>query len=312
MSDKAKYLFGPVPSRRLGLSLGVDIVPLKTCTQNCLYCQLGIDGIVTLERKPFVPIDDVVEELKAKIESPLAADYITVSGSGEPTLNSQMGVLIDKIKQITDIPVAVITNGTLLGDPAVRADCSKADVVLPSLDAGDAETFNKINRPHKDINFDGFVEGLCAFRAEYAGQIWLEVFFCEGVNTGPGQIERISELVQRIGADKVHLNTVVRPPADGAAVCVTPEKLASIAAQLGPNAEVVADFRSETAAAETTLYPAGEQILAVLARRPCTLDDMCQSMGLARGEVVKNLAFLERNGLVTSQRTEGRLFYKLK
>jgi len=135
MSDKAKYLFGPVPSRRLGLSLGVDIVPLKTCTQNCLYCQLGIDGIVTLGRKPFVPIDDVVAELQAKIESPLAADYITISGSGEPTLNSQMGLLIDKVRQITDIPVAVITNGTLLGVPAVRADCSKADVVLPSLDA---------------------------------------------------------------------------------------------------------------------------------------------------------------------------------
>ncbi len=312
MGGESKYLFGPVPSRRLGLSLGVDIVPLKTCTQNCIYCQLGIEGVVTLGRKPFVPIDDVIEELKTKIESPLTADYITISGSGEPTLNSQMGVLIDKVREITDIPVAVITNGTLLGDPAVRADCSKADLVLPSLDAGDAETFNKINFPHKDINFDEFVEALCVFRAEYAGQIWLEVFFCEGVNTGTEQIERISEIVQRIGADKVHLNTVVRPPANGAAICVSAEKLASIAAQLGPNAEVVADFRSETAVSETTLYPASEQILAVLARRPCTLDDMCQSMGLARTEIVKNLAFLEKNGLVISQRTEGQLFYKLK
>jgi len=312
MGGESKYLFGPVPSRRLGLSLGVDIVPLKTCTQNCLYCQLGIDGIVTFGRKPFVPIDDVIEELKAKIEAGLAADYITISGSGEPTLNSQMGVLIDRIKQITDIPVAVITNGTLLGIPAVRADCSKADVVLPSLDAGDAETFNKINRPHKDIDFDEFVEGLCLFRKEYAGQIWLEVFFCDGVNSSPEQIERISEIVQRIGADKVHLNTVARPPADGTAVCVSAEKLASIADRLGPNVEVVADFRSETAAAEAIGPPASEQILAVLARRPCTLDDMCQSMGLARAEVVKNLASLEKNGLVVSQRTEGQLFYSLK
>jgi wyosine [tRNA(Phe)-imidazoG37] synthetase (radical SAM superfamily) len=223
-----------------------------------------------------------------------------------------MGLLIDKIKQITNIPVAVITNGTLFSDPEVRADCSKADVVLPSLDAGDEETFNKINFPHKDVDFDGFVAGLCAFRAEYAGQIWLEVFFCEGVNTAPDQVERISKIVQRIGADKVHLNTVVRPPANGAAICVTPEKLASIAAQLGPNAKVIADFRSEMAAAKTIAFPDSEDLLAVLARRPCSLDDICQSMGLARDEVEKNLAFLEKTGLVISQRTKGQLFYSLK
>ncbi len=312
MSDKSKYLFGPVASRRLGLSLGVDIVPLKSCTQNCLYCQLGIDGIVTLERKPFVPIDDVIEELKAKIADGLQADYITLSGSGEPTLNSQLGTLIDKVKQITDIPVAVITNGTLLADPAVRADCRKADVVLPSIDAGDRATFEKINRPHKDIDFDAFVEGLCVFRAEFSGQIWLEVFFCEGVNTDPEQVEQICEIVQRIGADKVHLNTVARPPADGSAVAVTPEKLASLATRLGPNAEVVADFRPEMAAGQTGQRTGSDQILAMLGRRPCRLDDICQSLGLNRAEVVKILAFLEKDGLVVLQRTDGRQFYKLK
>jgi len=312
MSNKSKYLFGPVASRRLGLSLGVDIVPLKSCTQNCIYCQLGIDGIVTLQRKPFVPIDDVIEELKAKIEAGLEADYITLSGSGEPTLNSQLGTLIDKIRQITKIPVAVITNGTLLADPAVRADCCKADVVLPSIDAGDRATFEKINRPHKDIDFDAFVEGLCVFRAEFSGQIWLEVFFCEGINTQAQQIEKICEVVRRIGADKVHLNTVARPPADGSAVAVGPEKLSSIAAQLGPNAEVVADFRPEMAAGQTGQRTGSDQILAMLARRPCRLDDICQSLGLNRAEVVKILAFLEKDGLVVLQRTEGRQYYKLK
>jgi wyosine [tRNA(Phe)-imidazoG37] synthetase (radical SAM superfamily) len=311
MSGQAKYLFGPVASRRLGLSLGVDIVELKSCSQNCLYCQLGIDGVAMLERKPFVPIDDVIEELKAKIQVGLEADYITISGSGEPTLNSQLGLLIDKIKQVTDIPVAVITNATLLGDAAVRADCSKADVVLPSLDAGDAKTFDKINRPHKDINFDAFVKGLCLFRAEYTGQMWLEVFFCEGVNSQTEQVERIYEIIQRIKPDKIHLNTVARPPADGAAFSVHPKRLALIAVQLGPNAEVVADFSTEMAA--KAIHQAdSDQILAMLARRPCSLDDICQSMGLNRAEVVKNIAFLEKNGLVVSQRTADQLDYKVK
>ncbi|HIJ71523.1 MAG TPA: radical SAM protein [Planctomycetes bacterium] len=310
MAGKGKYLFGPVPSRRLGLSLGVDITPLKTCTQNCIYCQLGVTGVQTVERKPYVPIEAVISELKEKVTAGLRADYITLSGSGEPTLNSEMGRLIDVIKEITTIPVAVLTNGTLLTDPAVRADCAKADVVLPSLDAGDEETFRKINCPHKDINFPAFVEGLCKFRAQYTGQIWLEVFFCEGINTSDEQIEKMRVLIERIRPDKVQLNTAVRPVADKSVICVGPARLRAIAERLGPNARVVADFSKLDRA--PNVKATTEDVLQMLRRRPCSLNDVCNGLGVHLNEALKYLAHLEATGLIESQPAGGTVFFKAK
>jgi len=310
MAGKGKYLFGPVPSRRLGLSLGVDITPLKTCTQNCIYCQLGVTGVQTVERKPYVPIEAVISELKEKVTAGLRADYITLSGSGEPTLNSEMGRLIDVIKEITTIPVAVLTNGTLLTDPAVRADCAKADVVLPSLDAGDEETFRKINCPHKDINFSAFVEGLCKFRAQYTGQIWLEVFFCEGINTNDEQIEKMRVLIERIRPDKVQLNTAVRPVADKSVICVGPARLRAIAERLGPNVRVVADFSKLDRA--PNVKATTEDVLQMLRRRPCSLNDVCNGLGIHLNEALKYLAHLEATGLIESQPAGGTVFFKAK
>jgi len=310
MAGKGKYLFGPVPSRRLGLSLGVDITPLKTCTQNCIYCQLGVTGVQTVERKPYVPIEAVLSELKDKVTAGLRADYITLSGSGEPTLNSEMGRLIDGIKEITTIPVAVLTNGTLLTDPAVRADCAKADVVLPSLDAGDEETFRKINCPHKDINFSAFVEGLCKFRAQYTGQIWLEVFFCEGINTNDEQIEKMRVLIERIRPDKVQLNTAVRPVADKSVICVGPARLRAIAERLGPNVRVVADFSKLDRA--PNVKATTEDVLQMLRRRPCSLNDVCNGLGIHLNEALKYLAHLEATGLIESQPAGGTVFFKAK
>ncbi|MHC4423584.1 MAG: radical SAM protein, partial [Planctomycetota bacterium] len=191
MAEEKKYVFGPVPSRRLGRSLGVDIVPFKVCTLDCVYCQLGSTINKTIERKEYIPIEPVLAELKDRLDGGLQADFITVSGSGEPTLNSRLGELIDGIKKITDIPVAILTNGTLLYRGDVRADCAKADVVVPSLDAGDEETFRKINHPCSDISIEKLVSGLCAFRKEFAGQIWLEVFLAEDLNTNAEQITKL-------------------------------------------------------------------------------------------------------------------------
>ena len=211
---KRKYLFGPVASRRLGRSLGVDIVPLKVCSQNCIYCQLGINADTTIDRREYVDIDEVLAELKSAVDDGLQADYITLTGSGEPTLNSRLGDIIDGIRKITEVPVAILTNANLFSDPQVRAACAKADVVSPSLDAGDAESFKKMNRPHESINFNTFVEGLCVFRQEYAGQIWLEVFFCQGVNTSDEQVEKMRAIIERIAPDRIQLNTSVRPTVD--------------------------------------------------------------------------------------------------
>jgi wyosine [tRNA(Phe)-imidazoG37] synthetase (radical SAM superfamily) len=183
VTEEKKYLYGPVPSRRLGRSLGVDIVPFKVCPLDCIYCQLGRTVDKTVERKEYVSIEPVLAELKDRLAEDLQADFITISGSGEPTLNSGLGRLIEGIKKITDIPVAVLTNGALFTDKSVRADCLQADVVLPSLDAGDEVAFRKINRQHPDINIEKLITGLCEFRNEFSGRIWLEVFFVEGLNT---------------------------------------------------------------------------------------------------------------------------------
>lgn len=308
-TKKYRYLFGPVPSRRLGHSLGVDIIPLKTCTQNCIYCQLGKDAPQTLQRKDYVSINAVLNELEKKINEGLEADFITISGSGEPTLHSQLGELIDGIRKLTPIPVAVITNGTLLSDPAVRRDCRKADVVLPSLDAGDSKTFKKMNHPHPNLNFERFAEGLVRFRAEYAGQLWLEVFFCEGVNTDEASIRNIAEKIRRINPDKVQINTSVRPIVHAEAARVSEPRLYEIAACLGKSVEVITDFSKHTT---TAGRPADlEVILETLQRRPCTLDDLCAGLGLSKEQLAGALVKLEALSKIASETIDQKIYYKV-
>ena len=304
-----KYLFGPVPSRRLGRSLGVDIVPLKVCSQNCIYCQLGVNADTVLERAEYININEVLSELKSAVEKGLDADYITLTGSGEPTLNSRIGDLIDGIRRLTNIPVAILTNGTLFNDPKVRSDCAKADVVMPSLDAGDEETFKKMNRPHSDIKFNEFIEGLCKFRKDYCGRIWLEVFFCEGINTDPEQIDNIRRIVERIGPDRVQLNTSVRPTVEKDVVRVDPVKLMEIALVLGLNSEVIADFsrlrKGDQIDAET------ERIVEMLKRRPCTLDDICNGLGAVRNEVAKIISVLEAENQLVIEELDSGTYYSV-
>jgi len=310
MPGKYKYLFGPVPSRRLGLSLGVDIVPLKTCTQNCIYCQLGINAKQTLKRAEFVPIQDVLAELEKKIAEGLNADYITLSGSGEPTLHSQIGTLIERIKAIIDIPVALITNGTLFTDPDVRRDCAKADLVLPSLDAGDEKTFKVINCPHPDINFRRFAEGLCKFRDEFKGKIWLEIFLIDGINTESEQIEKIKLIADKIRPDKIQLNTAVRPPAKISVRPINKNRLEQIAKQLGQNAEGIADYsdalRPEKSGTKT------QDILQMLKRRPASLADISAGLGINEIEAAKYLQQLLKQGKVSSNIAHNKTFFKAK
>lgn len=306
-NTRYQYLFGPVPSRRLGRSLGVDIVPLKTCTQNCIYCQLGKDAPQVMERKPYVAEVDVLEELTRKIAEGLEADYVTISGSGEPTLHSGLGRLIDQIHKLTDVPVAIITNGTLLSREDVRLDCSKADVVLPSLDAGSPEVFGRINYPHKDIDFYDFTEGLVRFREEYAGQLWLEVFFCEGINTDERSITDLKTWIDRIRPDKVQVNTSVRPVVHPEAARVERDRLEQIAAKLGPQAEVIADYSTNIQAQPQ--LSCGKSVLETLKRRPCSLDDLCRGLQLHPATAQKALAELRDCGLVECTEQNGILYY---
>jgi wyosine [tRNA(Phe)-imidazoG37] synthetase (radical SAM superfamily) len=303
-----RYLYGPVPSRRLGLSLGVDIVPHKVCTLDCVYCQLGRTTEKTIERRDYVPIEAVLAELQDRLKEGLKADFITISGSGEPTLHRRLGELIDGIKKLTRIPVAVITNGTLFYRRDVRADCAKADVVVPSLDAGDEAAFGKINRPHGDISIEKLVAGLCAFRKEFAGRIWLEVFLVEGLNTDIAEINKIKGLIERIGPDKVHLNTAVRPTAEPGIRRVDPKKLEAIASQIGPNCEVAADFppRHTTGVIDSR----AADILSMLKRRPCSLDDICSGLGIRREEALKHISELRSQGAVRPEEKDGITYFR--
>jgi len=308
MTEGKKYLYGPVPSRRLGLSLGIDIVPLKSCTLDCVYCQLGKTTDKTIERKDYVPIKAVLTELKDKLNEGLKADFITISGSGEPTLHLRLGELIEGIKKITDIPVAIMTNGTLLYRQDVRTDCAKADVVVPSLDAGDANTFRKVNRPHKDISIEKLVDGLCKFRKEFSGQMWLEVFLIEGLNTDTAEIDKIKELIQRIGPDKVQLNTAVRPTAEAGVKKVDAEKLGTIASRIGQGCEVVADFLSRHT--RKHIDSKAEDILSMLKRRPCSLNDICSGLSIHPDEALKYITELREQGAINSEEKTGKIFFK--
>ena len=309
MASEKKYFYGPVPSRRLGRSYGVDIVPFKVCTLDCVYCQLGKTTDRTIKRKDYGPIEPILAELREIVAEGLEADFITIAGSGEPTLNSRLGELIDGIKKITDIPVAILTNGTLLYKEDVRADCAKADVVLPSLDAGDKETFQKVNRPHKDISIENLISGLCAFREEFAGRIWLEVFFVEGLNTEDEQIAKIRGAIELIRPDKIQLNTAVRPTAEADITRLDAEKLQAIAARLGPKCEVVADFSLSHHG--RGLENKAEDVLSILKRRPCSLNDICSGLGIGRNEALKYVTGLQHKGIIHSEKKDGRIFFKV-
>ena len=305
-SRKQEYIFGPVPSRRLGRSLGVDLVPFKTCTYDCIYCQLGRTTNKTTQRKEWVPIDVVLSQLKDKLDS--KPDYITLSGSGEPTLFSRLEQLISKIKDITDIPVAVLTNGSLLWLPEVRRSLKPADLVVPSLDAGCNQIFQYVNRPHPDISFSKMLEGLVKFRDEYAGNYWLEIFLLAGVTTPEMEINRLKTCINSICPDKVQVNTVTRPPAENFAEPVPQKQLNDLAAQLYENAEVIADYKSVHK--QQDFSARREDVLTLLKRRPCSIEDIAAGLGLHRNEVVKYIEELSSEGKIESKPHNQQLYYK--
>ncbi|MHC5074485.1 MAG: radical SAM protein [Planctomycetota bacterium] len=319
MAERYKYLYGPVPSRRLGLSLGIDIMPVKICTLDCVYCQVGKTTDRTLQRKEYIHIKPIISELKQRLKEGLTADYITLSGSGEPTLNEGLGELIDVIKALTSIPVAVLTNGTLLTKPAVRLACSKADVVIPSLDAADQSTFQNINRPYKKLNIKDIIEGLVKFREQYFGQIWLEILLVQGLNTGSEQIENIKKAVKKICPDKIQLNTAVRPTAETDIKKLSKQELIDIAAEIGKDVEVIADFSDSlsTAGCQADIQNSFDPdilqtVLSILKRRPCTLKDISASASISQNLTSKCISELLQQEQILAEQKANKTFYKAK
>jgi wyosine [tRNA(Phe)-imidazoG37] synthetase (radical SAM superfamily) len=302
-----RYVYGPVASRRLGFSLGVDIIPFKTCTLDCAYCQLGSSGKTSLRRGSWFPPEDILGQVKSAVASGQRIDVITFSGSGEPTLSKDLGFLIREIKKATRLPVAVLTNGTLLTRRDVRRDLLAADVVVPSLDAVPAALFRRVNRPHASLDNRRIVEGLVRFREEFRGEIRLEIMLIKGVNDSPSALEAMKKAVARIRPDRIELNTVVRPPADPRAGALGPAELRRVRAFLGPRAEIVASFAGKKRTAAARLLD--RDILATVGRRPQTTADIAVALGRHRDEVLKALASLEARGRVRRLVHGGRTYF---
>jgi wyosine [tRNA(Phe)-imidazoG37] synthetase (radical SAM superfamily) len=303
-----RHVYGPVPSRRLGFSLGVDILPFKTCSLNCVYCQLGPTPQKTGQRRRFFDQDEILSQVRAALARDRIIDFITFSGSGEPTLNSSLGRLIRRIKKMTSIPVAVLTNSTFLTRPSVRRALLAADVVVPSLDAATAASFQKVNRPLPSLKIAAVIAGLEKFRREFKGQIWLEVMLVRGINDVPGNIAALKRAVSRIKPDRVQLNTVVRPPAEKWARPLSRNALEKIRKELGKGTEVVAEFRKKrNSRAEADVKTA---ILSMVQRRPVTLKEMAVALGLSQRRLLGHLADLERWGRVLLFRHKGVLYYQ--
>ena len=284
-----KMVYGPVPSRRLGRSLGVNPIPFKTCDYSCVYCQLGRTTHMTHQRKDFFTPEELLSEIKRVIEvesSHNEIDFVTFVGEGEPTLCKSLGWLIRKTKEISDIPIAVDTNGSLLYREDVRNDLSEADVVMPSLDAGTAETFRKINRPHRRLDFKAVVEGLEQFRREYNGEIWVEVMLVKGLNDSEEELEAIKSRLEHIEPNRTYINVPIRPPAEPWAV--PPDKEAiTLAHAILSDANVVDITEEETGRFSTEGFINPEDaILAIIRRHPMRAEQVIDTL--------RNLSFKKK------------------
>ena len=308
MSLQRKYTFGPVPSRRLGLSLGVDVIPKKLCSLDCVYCEVGVTDKRGLARKEYLPANEILAEVKEVLAEYPDLDHITISGSGEPTLNSKIGDIIRGIKQMTKVPVAVLTNGTLLDNPEVRRDLMDADIVSPSLDAVSADVFEKVDRPNPKLRIDTIIDGIKAFRQEYKGRMWIEILFVKGMNDHDAEVFKMKAVINELQPEKIHLNTVIRPPAYAIAQPVGEERLKEIQKILGDRSEIIGIFKETHKTKEHNVD--SRTILGLLKRRAMTVDQMVESLAMRQDEIVASLNQLNQEKYIKSYNFNGEEYYQ--
>jgi wyosine [tRNA(Phe)-imidazoG37] synthetase (radical SAM superfamily) len=306
-----KYIYGPVPSRRLGASLGIDLVPSKTCSYDCIYCQCGHTTNKTLQRKEYVPITEVIKEIKEFLSSYKGKlDYLTLSGAGEPTLNSGLGEVIQYLKKLTNIPVAVLTNSSLLWRPDVREELMNADLVLPSLDAATPRAFLAVNHP-KYIKIQTIINGLVEFRNCFKGKIWLEIFLVQVYNDEIGNLKALKKAIKQIRPDKIQLNTVTRPPSEDFACPIDANRMRRLVSFFGPKSEIIAD-RKIVISPESDEKNIQDRIIALLARRPCLMSEITGSLGMNESIVVKYISDLEDRRKIKYTTANNRIYYHLR
>jgi wyosine [tRNA(Phe)-imidazoG37] synthetase (radical SAM superfamily) len=275
---------------------------------DCIYCQLGPTPQKTVQQQEHFPDKRILDQIKKALSSGQRIDYITFSGSGEPTLNASLGKLIREIKNITDIPVAVLTNSTLLTDTNVRKGLLQADLVVPSLDAATQKEFIEVNRPLAPSKIEDIIEGLKKFRQEFKGKIWLEIMLVKGKNDSPEHINNLKAAAGEINPDKIQLNTVFRPPAERFAQALSLEELEKIKKSFGQNCEIIAEFsRKDQSPQEKNLE---DRILAIIRRRPVTAQDISTSLGKRRDEILKYLSRLIQEGSIKSVTHKDRSYYE--
>lgn len=300
------YVFGPVPSRRLGLSLGVDLIPAKTCSYDCLYCQVGRTTQKTVQTKAFVPVRKVLDELTKRLEI-ITPDAITLSGSGEPTLYSEIDKVIASIKRITGTKIAILTNGSLFWQEEVRQRVCGADIIMPTLTTAFEETFRIIHRSHPALSLEIIIEGLRHLRQIYDGQIFLEVFFLAGINDSEKELEGLREVIEVISPEKIQLNTVVRPPADQSAILLDMERLKELRNFFGEKAEIIAEapLRKTWGKRDPTV----ESILEMAKRRPLRASDIARLFNMSLEEAEGVVKGLEIKGTLRQQKHLGEVYY---
>ncbi len=304
------YIYGPVPSRRLGLSLGVDLLPAKICSYDCIYCQLGPAPAQSLKRRPYRPADQVLEQLWRKLKSGVKPDCITLAGSGEPTLNSDIGRVISQIKAGSSLPVVVLTNSSLLTEVEVRESLNQADLVIPSLDAYNSSLFKTINRPHKSLDFDCMVQGLTTFAQEFPGTLWLEIFIMAGLNAAKADAEKFKPLVEKIKPDKVYVNTAVRPPAESIARRATDSALNAFYQTL--DRPPLDDHSFPKKKSPPPPAVGSLNILGMVARRPVTIDDIAVGLSVPRKIAEQGVEDLLQKGKIELVEKDGRSYCRFK
>jgi wyosine [tRNA(Phe)-imidazoG37] synthetase (radical SAM superfamily) len=301
-----RYVYGPVPSRRLGFSLGIDLVPYKTCSLDCIYCQLGRTTQKSMERRIYTQKDNVCGEVQEALSKTQRIDYITFSGSGEPTLNSDIGAVIREIKKITTLPVAVLTNGTLLFREDVQKDLVEADVVCPSLDAASQEMFEKINRPHPVLHADSIINGLERFRELYKGQIWMEVMLIKNYNDNTEELSRIKNSLSRVQPDRIYLNTVIRPPSEIYAKALSSDEMMTVKNYFDNHCEVIAEFHGQKIGEAQNVEDA---IVEMAQRRPVTIVDIANVLGISESNAEKFVKGLKTKNRLKERQYSGKTFY---
>jgi wyosine [tRNA(Phe)-imidazoG37] synthetase (radical SAM superfamily) len=308
VGERFRHVYGPVASRRLGLSLGIDLLPGKLCSYDCPYCQVGPTRELTLERREFFPPEQVLREVEAALARGPAPDLLTVAGSGEPTLYASLGELLLGLHRLSDLPVALITNGSLLYDEQVLEQVLGADLLVPSLDAGDPEVFQLINGPHPALSFDRMVDGLVRAAELHPGTVRMEVMLCAGLNDSDESLRKLARLLAGMKLDMVEINSPVRPVAARQVTPCSQERLERACRLFGERARIIGGYGGAPAVRRMRELPP-QVLLGLLARRPCTAEELSSALGLPEETITAALAAAVARGEIREERRGGLVYY---